>query len=122
MFIVDLDGNITIRQGDTGRINITGINTDKDYTLYFAIQDEKRRPIGGEISLNLNRQPTATIILTAGYTDLLTVPKNEETATYYYGIKLCTEDGTEDTSIIGESGIEGLNTITVLPKKVEGLV
>lgn len=122
MFIVDENGDITIRQGDTGRISVVGINTDKNYTLYFAIQDERRRPIGDEISVRLNKQPVATIVLNAEYTDLLVVPKNDDYAIYYYGIKLCDENGVEDTSIIGNSGIEGLNTITVLPKKVEGLV
>ena len=48
-FKVDENGNITMVQGDTGRLVVNGLNTDKNYTIYFAIQDEKRRPVGNEV-------------------------------------------------------------------------
>lgn len=53
---------------------------------------------------------------------MLTVPKNEETGEYYYGIKVC--DATtnfEDTVVIADGDIGDLNMITVYPRKVEGI-
>lgn len=57
----------------------------------------------------------------ATLTDLLTVPKDEDYAVYYYGIKSCTGD-VEDTLFLGNNGTFGtLNTFTVYPKKAEGV-
>ena len=117
---VDSDGNITIRQGDTGRLIVNGLITDQNYDVYFAIQDENRRPIGNEIKAQSNSQPIVVFELTADLTDLLKVGQDEETHEYYYGIKTCTKDGFEDTVIIEDGQIGDINTITVYPKKVEG--
>ena len=119
-FVVDDNGNITMVQGDTGRLVISGLNTDKNYTVYFAIQDEKRKPIGDEIPVESNSQPTVVFSLNSNLTDLLKVKQDEETATYYYGVKVCSADGYEDTLNIGGSDMGDKNTITVYPKKVEG--
>jgi hypothetical protein len=113
-------GNITLIQGDYGELRITNLETDKNYTLCFAIQDEKRNPVGGEISLQTNMASEVIFVLTPTLTDLLTVKKNNEYETYYYGIKRCYENNFEDTLFIGNSGFEDLNTITVYPKRVEG--
>lgn len=120
-FKIDEKGNITIRQGDSGRVVIEGLNTDQNYTVYFAIQDENRRPVGNEISVMSNMQYTVVFELTSLLTDLLKVAEDEETHTYYYGVKTCTVDGFEDTLSIGGSDIGNKNTITVYPKKVEGV-
>ena len=120
-FNIDKDGNITLTQGDSGSIIVDGIKTDKNYTLYFAIQDKNRNPIGPELYVNSNKSPSIVFELTGNYTDLLTVNKNENSATYYYGIKLCSDDGMEDTLLIENNEIGALNTITVYPKKVEGI-
>lgn len=122
MFIVYENGDITLRQGDTGRISIVGLPTHKNYKVYFAIQDENRKPIGSEVVVNTNKSDKITIVLTTDLTDLLKVPQDEDSKEYYYGIKICDDEGNEDTSIIGTSGITGINRITVLPKKVEGIV
>ena len=119
-FRVDENGNITMVQGDSGRLVINGLNTDKNYTVYFAIQDEKRKPIGDEIPVESNSQPTVVFSLNSNLTDLLKVKQDEETATYYYGVKVCSADGYEDTLNIGSSDMGDKNTITVYPKKVEG--
>lgn len=119
-FRVDENGNITMVQGDSGRLVINGLNTDKNYTVYFAIQDEKRKPIGDEIPVESNSQPTVVFSLNSNLTDLLKVKQDEETATYYYGVKACSADGYEDTLNIGGSDMGDKNTITVYPKKVEG--
>ena len=119
-FRIDENGNITIVQGDTGRLVVNGLNTDQNYTVYFAIQDENRRPIGNEINVASNMQPTVVFELISQLTDLLEVAEDEETHTYYYGVKTCTAEGFEDTLSIGGSDMGDKNTITVYPKKVEG--
>ena len=119
-FMIDNDGNITMIQGDTGRLVVNGLMTDQNYTVYFAIQDEDRRPIGNEISVQSNSQPTVVFELSSNLTDLLKVGQDEETHEYYYGVKTCTEDGFEDTLTIGNGVMGDRNTITVYPKKVEG--
>lgn len=119
-FRIDNDGNITMIQGDTGRLVVNGLMTDQNYDVYFAIQDENRRPIGNEISVQSNSQPTVVFELSSNLTDLLKVGQDEETHEYYYGVKTCTADGFEDTLTIGSGDMGDINTITVYPKKVEG--
>ena len=119
-FMIDNDGNITMIQGDTGRLVVNGLMTDQNYDVYFAIQDENRRPIGNEISVQSNSQPTVVFELSSNLTDLLKVGQDEETHEYYYGVKTCTADGFEDTLTIGNGVMGDRNTITVYPKKVEG--
>ena len=118
-FTIDKDGNITLIQGDSGELVINGLPTD---SVYFAIQDENRNPIGSEIELDTNNSSSVIFTITGSLTNLLTVKKDDETATYYYGIKLCNKDDfMEDTLLIGNTQIGSLNTITVYPKKVEGI-
>lgn len=119
-FRIDENGNITIVQGDTGHLVVNGLNTDQNYTVYFAIQDENRRLVGNEINIESNMQPTVVFELASQLTDLLEVAEDEETRTYYYGVKTCTADGFEDTLTIGSGDIGDRNTITVYPRKVEG--
>lgn len=120
-FSVDNFGNITLVQGDSGELAISGIPTDDNYSVYFAIQDESRNPIGDEISVNSSKSSSVIFVIPASLTNLLTVKRNEEIATYYYGVKLCDESGLEDTMLLGNSKIGDRNTITVYPKKVEGI-
>lgn len=120
-FIIDDNGDIELVQGDSGQLTISGLDTDKNYTIYFAIQDEDRNAIGSEIAVNTSSLDTVTIEISASLTDLLTVDEDEDTATYYYGLKMCDADtGLEDTLLIGGNEIGDLNQITVYPKKVEG--
>lgn len=119
-FEIDNNGNITMVQGDSGQLVINGLNTDKNYSVYFAIQDENRKPIGSEIMVNSNKQSSVAFVLTSDLTDLLKVNQNDETATYYYGVKVCDSTGYEDTMLIGNSVMGDKNSITVYPKKVEG--
>lgn len=120
-FVVDDSGNITLIQGDSGQLTINGLQTDKNYTVYFGIRDTKRNPIGTELSVESNYNQSVIFDLIPELTDLLTVKRSEEYATYYYGVKVCDEDSNfEDTLIIGNSDIGDFNTITVYPKKVEG--
>lgn len=121
MFLVDEEtGNITLTQGDSGEYAISGLPTDQYYDVYLAIQDKKRNPIGNEIKESANLKSSVTLKFLSSLTDLLTVPKSEETETYYFGIKLCDKLGNEDTLIIGNNDVGDKNTITVYPKKAEG--
>ena len=122
-FIVDDSGNITLIQGDSGTLVVNGLPTDKNYTVYFGIRDSKRNPIGSEIQVQTNGASAVSFVLSAALTDLLTVRTNEDTAEYYYGVKLCyNNDGTEDTLILGDNDLSFTNTITVYPKRVEGII
>lgn len=120
-FKLDKNGNISMVQGDSGIITIRGISTDKNYSVYFAVQDKNRNRIGNELSVNSNNASYVMFHLTGEFTNQLTVKKNEACAIYYYGIKICDENSQrEDTLIIASNDIGSVNTITVYPKKVEG--
>lgn len=121
-FKVDKNGNITLVQGDSGQLVVNGLPTDQNYVCFFAIQDQHRKPVGQEIPVNTGGASTIPFLIPSTLTDLLTVPLDEETWTYYYGVKLCSQsDLTEDTLILGGSDLGIKNTITVYPKKVEGI-
>ena len=120
-FLVDNSGNITLVQGDSGQLTVSGLSTDKNYTVYLAVQDSKRKPVGTEISVESNHNSSVIFDFIPELTNLFTVKRSEESAEYYYGVKVCDEDTNfEDTLLIGNTGIGDLNTITVYPKKVEG--
>ena len=121
-FNIYSNGDIELVQGDSGSIVIDGISTDKNYTVCLAIQDNKRRPIGNEISVYSNNQSSVIFTLTSDFTDLLTVHKNNLYENYYYGIKICfPDDNFEETLIVKGNDIGDVNLITVYPKKVEGV-
>lgn len=123
-FIVDeKTGNITLVQGDSGTLIVQGLPSDKNYTVYFAIYNENRKIIGEEMKVQSNGSDVVTLKILSSLTDLLKVDLDETTAEYYYGLKLCNEDTDyEDTLCVGNNDIDGINTITVYPKKVEGVV
>lgn len=121
-FLVDKKGNITLIQGDSGTLKIKGLNTDKNYTICLGIKDKNRNTVGQELSLNSNFSDTVVFEFTPDFTDLLKVNKNELYAIYFYGIKVCSKsEQFEDTLLLGNSDIPSINTITVFPKKVEGM-
>ncbi len=121
-FTVDNIGNITLVQGDSGELTVSNIPTDRNYTLYFAIQNENRQPVGQEIAVESNHSDSVSFFVSGDLTDLLNVPIDEETTTYYYGIKLCyANDLLQDTLLLGNSNMGSKNTITVYPRKVKGI-
>ena len=121
MIIIDKDGTISLYQGDSGEIVVDGLDNEENYTVYFAIQDEKRNLIGQELSVAVTNSSSVTIVLTPDYTDLLTVPNNKPFEVYYYGIKLCVaESSIEDTLFVADSTYGDLNRIIVYPRKVKG--
>ena len=122
MFIVDeKTGDITLTQGDTGEYVVSGLPIDQNYTVYLATQDANRNPVGDELVATANLRSSVSLKFTAALTDLLTVKKNNDTETYYFGVKLCDKLGNEDTLLLANKQIGDQNTITVYPKKVEGI-
>lgn len=118
---VDENGNIVLTQGDSFELVLNGIPTDQNYKIYFAIQNADREPIGKEIMVESNMAESVVIKAVGDYTDLLTVEDGSKTATYYYGVKKCSEvDGTEDTLLLGNKKLGEVNTIKVFPRKVKG--
>ena len=121
-YIVEPNGNITLVQGDSIELVINGIPEDQNYKIYFAVQNEERVPVGNEIEVDSLNQATVTIKLLGNYTNQFVVPEDKTSQKYYYGVKLCSEiNNTEDTLVLGDSTIGGLNVMTVYPKKVEGI-
>lgn len=127
-FIFDESGNFTTIQGDSGHIVIEDIPTDKNYIIFLGVQNSKRQQVGSELYINSNQQDTVDFFLSGEYTDQWTVPKNKETETYYYAVKICyippegsVENSTEDTAVLDDNDISIYNEITVYPRRVKGI-
>lgn len=120
--IVDNDGTISLYQGDSGELVISGLDVNKNYKVYFAIQDADRNLIGEELQVGVSNSESVTFILTSAYTDLLTVPKNKPFEIYFYGVKACEIDSEkEDTLFVSGTTYGDLNRIIVYPRKVKGI-
>ena len=118
---IDKDGTLMLYQGDSGEIVISGLNAKKKYLVYFAIQDVTRNIVGEELQVAVNNADSVTFVLTPEYTDLLKVAKNKPFEIYYYGVKACEVDtSNEDTLFIADSTYGDLNRIIVYPRKVMG--
>lgn len=90
--------------------------------MYFAIYNSKRKILGDEVKLETHKASAVLLTIPATLTDLLKVPIGKDCEEYYYGIKLCdSTTGEEDTCVIDDADIGDLNTITVYPKKCEGI-
>ena len=119
--IIENDGTISIYQGDSGEIVVSGLDKTKNYNVYFAIQDSKRNLIGEELQVSVRKSDTGSFVLTSDYTNLLTVPVNKPFEIYYYGIKATQpNDLVEDTLFVANCGYGDLNRILVYPRKVKG--
>lgn len=122
MWIVDEEtGNILCRQGDSGPYYVNNLPTDKNYKAFFGIQTQKRKMIGQQ-EMDTNGCDFICFNISAALTDLLTVPNNKDSEDYYVWVKLCDDEGYEDTLIIGKNkSPEDFTIMTVLPKGVEGV-
>ena len=119
---VDEKGTITLYQGDSGDVVVLGLDTSKNYTVYFAILDEKGNLIGNEFQVASNKSDFVVFSLTADFTDLLKVSRGKNYALYTYGIKVCdTESKTEDTLLVENGNYGDKNLIIVYPRKVIGI-
>ena len=85
--IIDNNGTISLYQGDSGEIVIYGLDSEKSYTVCFAIQDSKRNLIGEELQVAVTNSDNVTFVLTPEYTDLLDVYNSfsvDMRRAYYY--------------------------------------
>ena len=120
--VIDNDGTISLYQGDSGEIVVSGLESEKKYTVCFAIQNADRNLIGQELQVGVSNSETVTFVLTPEYTDLLQVPRNKPYEIYFYGIKACEDDSSrEDTLFIADTTYGDLNRIIVYPRKVKGV-
>ena len=118
---IDEKGTISLYQGDSGEIAVSGLDNTKNYMIYFAIQDKKRNLIGSELQVTANKTNSIIFFLTSDYTDLLTVPAGKSYEIYTYGIKACeVESSVEDTLFISDGNYGDQNMIIVYPRKVIG--
>ena len=118
---IDNNGTIFIHQGDTGEVIVSGLNTDKNYKIYFAIQNAKRESVCPEIMVNSDYKPSVTFFLSADMTNLLSVPDCEEYEVYHYGLKSCFGENIENTLQVKGAPFGRSNNIVVFPKRVEGI-
>lgn len=118
---IDEKGTITLYQGDSGEIAVSGLDNTKNYMVYFAIQDKKRNIIGNELQVAANKTESIVFFLTPDYTDLLSVPAGKSYEIYTYGIKACeAESNLEDTLFVSDGTYGDQNMIIVYPRKVTG--
>lgn len=120
-FITKEDGTIIARQGDSGKVYIEGVETDKNYKIYFGVRDNKRKPVGNEVYVYSNFSSEVVIIVPPNVSNDWVVPKDDEYIELNYGIKVCDEEtNMEDTLILAGCEFDTENKIIVYPKKVEG--
>lgn len=121
MFVVDeKTGDLTLHQGDTGEYIVTELPENRNGArIYFEVQDAKRRTVGAQIPSVIENGSTV-FKFNQSLTNLFTVKLVEETAEYYGGIKICTDDGDEETVKVGDKEDGERIIITVYPKVAEG--
>ena len=119
--VIENDGTISMYQGDTGYVDVNGLNPEKNYNVWFAVRDKKRNLVGQELMVTSNFETSVSFFLDADFTDLLTVGNNKQFETYFYGIKVNEVDtDEEDTLFVGNKDYGELNLMIVYPKQVEG--
>lgn len=119
---VDLEGNISCRLGDSGSVFVTGVPTDDVYTVSLGVVNPPDKQILNEVSISSGGQEEVEIPISVEFTESLGVGR------FYYGIKLTSSSGQEQTVIPnafmdedGQIEIARPNTFTVKPKLAEGL-
>ena len=121
MFKVDEEtGDAVCRQGDSGKLLIEGLPTDRAYKCYFSVYDTNRKIIF-ELEEDVTSEGTVIFNFSPSNTNLLEVPTKQKSLLYFYGIKICCEeDDYEDTLIIGSKTYKDLNQFVVYPLITEG--
>lgn len=123
MFIVDEEtGDAICRQGDSGKLLIEGLPTDRAYKCYFSIYDANRKRIF-ELEEDVTSEGTVVFNLSPSNTNLLEVPTKQKSLLYFYGIKISyEEDDYEDTLIVGDKKYSDKNKFEVFPLITEGTI
>jgi len=114
---------IELYTGDTGNIELTSLPIDKNYSVYLAVRDISTNSIIVETPpISTQNASSITIPLSKMVTNQLVVPSGSVSQLYYWGIKICDSNGTEDTLFLGNTGYGDIYTLTAYPKEVEGAV
>lgn len=123
MTILSSGQNIYTRQGDTGNVTFSGIPKDKAYTVYLSIYNPDSETIIQEIQNTSFTQSTGVALFMIDEETSNAIPVGDWT----YGLKICANDGSEDTilprSYVNEEGQlihESAPQFTVDYKYVEG--
>lgn len=120
----DDDGNGITYQGDSGKLIITGLTLNTNYTIYLAIQNSKRKIVGAEQYVVTGGLESVEIFISSNLTNKCTVPLNQEYEDYFYFLKACKEDEngniTEDTLFINGATFGDKKVLRVYPKGAEG--
>ena len=69
MILIEDDGTISLYQGDSGEIEVNGLDTNHSYVLFFAVQNYKRVPVGSELQVSASGSSSVTFILTPQFTN-----------------------------------------------------
>jgi hypothetical protein len=118
-------GEITTFIGDSGKFYLSGLplSSSGSTNVYFSVYNDKD-DILNEQEYTATVSGTLTMFIPAEFTDVLTIPKNEDSAEYYYGIKVAYYDvdgnRIESTCTIGTHKEDEPTLFTVYPKRTEG--
>ena len=114
-------GEITSFIGDSGKFYLSGLPYPS--SVFFSIYDDKYK-ILNEIECLTVEGGTLNMFIPAEFTDILTIPKNEDSAEYYYSIKVVYFDSSnnriESTCVLSNHKIDEPNIFTVYAKRTEG--
>lgn len=116
---IDENGNIYIYRGDSGTVVVTGLPTDKNYRVWFAIKDLNGKTVATRLEVYSNYSSSVSFLISSEFSKMLTIPKNEEIGFYRYGLKTIDEEGDEDTLFVGDCSYGEYNNVFVFPEKVE---
>jgi hypothetical protein len=99
IFVRD-NGDLECYQGDNGSIDITGIPTDQNYQVFFAIRDPNTNsPVINELVQNSNSASSVRFSFSARLTDSFPVLPGASKTSFAYGVKVCDMLGVETTVI-----------------------
>lgn len=117
---VEVKGDATLYQGDSGILVLRSLPTDKNYSVGVTILDLENRVVVAERLVNTNKSDTVFFYFTPQITDQLQVDLLQSFARYQYIVKL--HDGSTVTPLYFKGKVAtDLNLLTVYPKQVEGM-
>lgn len=122
--MADTNIDLTIYQGDSFPINVTGLPTDKNYTYYLGFKAPDGNFVGKEIPYSFPEgkpKSAFSFDVPGNYSNQFVVPDEARYADYSYAIKICFAPDYEETLTIKGRPIGTKNIIRVYRKEVEGI-
>lgn len=111
-----------IYQGDSFRINVTDLATDKDYQYFLAFQNPDGEFVGTEIEYQGQFKEALSFFVTGDYSNQFVILDETNYADYSFAIKRCYAlEGIEETMKINNLPIGSKNYIRVYRKQAEGI-